>query len=229
MLDTNSDGRIDFDELVDGLAHYVVEGPTTRRTTIKRSSTHSASHGGEEVDEEEEDDMPDEWADLKPAEQQARVKKRAFYLMFVGTLIVLLFSDPMVSVLSSLGSRTGIPAFYISFVLAPLASNASELLASYNYATKKTKTTITISFSALQGAATMNNTFCLAIFFILIYVQNLVWEFSAETLAILAVEIIMFFYSLKKVHNIFDGLVVFSLFPLSILFIALLENVAHLN
>ena len=57
--------------------------------------------------------------------------------------------------LPQIGDRIGVPAFYISFVLAPLASNASELIASYNYALKKTKKTITISLSALEGAACM--------------------------------------------------------------------------
>ena len=54
----------------------------------------------------------------------------------------------------------GIPAFFISFVLAPLASNASELIAAMNYASKKTKTSITTSLNTLEGAAIMNNTFC---------------------------------------------------------------------
>lgn len=72
-----------------------------------------------------------------------------------------LISDPMVDVLSELGVRTGIPAFYIAFVLAPLASNASELIAAYNYAKKKTPTSISISLATLEGAAVMNNTFVL--------------------------------------------------------------------
>lgn len=55
-------------------------------------------------------------------------------------------------VLSEVGDRTGIPSFYISFVLSPLVSNASELIASYNYAQKKTSKTITISLATLTGA-----------------------------------------------------------------------------
>eukprot|EP00967_Tisochrysis_lutea_P128081 scaffold218653_cov35-Tisochrysis_lutea.AAC.3 len=85
-------------------------------------------------------------------------------MMGLGTALIILFSDPMVDVLSNLGARTGISPFYIAFVFAPVASNASELLASLNYAKKKTRKTITISLSTLEGAACMNNTFCLAIF-----------------------------------------------------------------
>lgn len=56
----------------------------------------------------------------------------------------------MVDVMGAVGDRTGVSAFYISFVLAPLASNASELIAAFNYSLKKTSRTIVISFAALQ-------------------------------------------------------------------------------
>ena len=51
--------------------------------------------------------------------------------------------------------RAGVSPFYVSFVLAPLASNASELIAAYSYALKKTQKSVTISFTALEGAACM--------------------------------------------------------------------------
>lgn len=56
----------------------------------------------------------------------------------------------MVDVMGAIGDRTGISSFYISFVLAPLASNASELIAAFNYSLKKTSRTIVIAFAALQ-------------------------------------------------------------------------------
>lgn len=79
-------------------------------------------------------------------------------MISLGTFLVLLFSDPMVDVLSEFGQRIHVNPFYAAFVLAPMASNASELIAAYNYAAKKTKKTITISLSTLVGAAVMNNT-----------------------------------------------------------------------
>ena len=42
-------------------------------------------------------------------------------------------------------------AFYIAFVLAPMTSNASELVAAYNYAIKGTQGAITTSLSALRN------------------------------------------------------------------------------
>lgn len=115
----------------------------------------------DDEDAEDEDDMPDDLRDLSPAEQQRMIKWRAACMMGLGSVIVILISDPMVDVLSEIGKRTQVPAFYVAFVLAPMASNASELVAAYNYAQKKTRATISISLATLLGAAIMNNTFVL--------------------------------------------------------------------
>ena len=64
-------------------------------------------------------------------------------------------ADPMVDAMDDCGYRINVSAFYISFIIAPLASNASEFLAAYKISLKKTPTTITVSFSTLLGAAIM--------------------------------------------------------------------------
>merc|ERR1719408_626072 len=112
--------------------------------------------------------------------------------MLVGTILVLFFSDPMVDVLAQIGKVTGVPPFYVSFVLAPLASNASELVSSMKLAARKTPGSITQSLQTLEGAACMNNTFCLGIFYVLIYYQGLAWKFTAETLVIFFVQVLVF-------------------------------------
>jgi len=59
-----------------------------------------------EEDAEEEEEMPEEFAELSPAEQQSAVSFRAAWMLGLGTALVVLFSDPMVDVLSELGNRT---------------------------------------------------------------------------------------------------------------------------
>jgi len=177
----------------------------------------------DEEPEDEDEEMPEDLQELSPDQQQFVIKQRAALLCGLGTLMVVVFSDPMVDVMSNLGERIGVPPFYIAFVLAPLASNASELIASLMYAGKKTKKTITVSLSALEGAACMNNTFCLAIFMALIYFKGLVWKFSAETLAILIVQILVAGVALLPTMHMGHALFVLSLYPLSIVFVAGLE------
>jgi len=143
----------------------------------------------------------------------------------VGTALILVFSDPMVDVMSNMGSRLSIPPFYIAFALAPLASNASELLASFAYASKKTKKTITVSLAALEGAACMNNTFCLAIFMGLIYFKQLAWKFSAETVTILLIELCVAALAVQETQRQLHAVVLLLMFPASIALVAGLEAV----
>ena len=110
-----------------------------------------------------------------------------------------------------------------------MASNASELIAAYNYALKKTQKTITLSLSTLEGAACMNNPFCLGIFLLLIFAKELAWKFSAETLSIVFVQIAMYYFANKKTQTLLDALLVFSLYPLCLALVFVLENVAGLD
>lgn len=203
--------------------------------------------------EEEEEEVPHDIAKLSPEKQEAAVKKKAFTMLAFGTFLVLLFSgelnillllvnvtspskitlcpilglsmytDPMVDVMQEIAFRVNISPFYVSFILAPLASNASEVIASSYYASKKTTKTITVSFSALEGAAAMNNTFCLSIFMGLIFFRGLAWQYTAETISIVLVQVIIYLMTLKDVLTAFDGLMIISVFPLSIVLIATLE------
>lgn len=140
--------------------------------------------------------------------------------------MVLVFSDPMVDLLSEIGVRTDISAFYISFVIAPVASNASELVAALNYASKKTSKSMHTSLSTLLGAGIMNNTFCLGIFFGLVYYKKLAWEFTAETISILVIELLMGGLVLvKSGQKFWECALVLSFYPLSLAIVAVLENV----
>ncbi len=237
--DTSHDGTIDFDEFCNKFYEraekYALKSPAANAaaTSINRprepeSKAHDVyedADGDGDDDNEEEEMPPKELIEASGEINMAKLKKTAATSMFFGTLVVLLFSDPMVDVLSALGHFINIKPFYISFVLAPLASNASELVASMNYASKRTKDTITTSLSTLLGAANMNNTFCLGIFFALIVFRNgLKWTFSAETISILLVEVIMFFFAIMKNMQLWSAFVVLSFFPLSVAVVAFLES-----
>ena len=233
LVDSDSSGFVEFRELVEATLKLLREknhppsspfGGALRKARLQSFDSELMDAGCSD-DEEEEEDIPDDLAGLSVEEQQRKIKIRAFYMMGIGTFTVLVFSDPMVDVLSEIGERTGIPSFYISFIVAPLASNASELIAAYNYAQKKTTKTISISIATLLGAACMNNTFCLGIFMgLMAFKGDLAWEFSAETISILLVEFTMGYIAMKRTLTLGSALFVFSLFPLSILAVYVLEN-----
>ena len=218
-MDKDGSGEIDFDEFV--LA--MVELLTNIQIPDSNDIVEEKVEGDDDDAEDEEAEMPDDLADLSPAEQQSKLLKRSFLFMGIGVLFVLVFSDPMVDVLSELGARTGIRPFFVAFCLAPLASNASEFIAAYNYALKKTEKTITISISTLLGAACMNNTFCLAIFMMIVYAKNLKWVFSAETFSILVVELIMFVIAQKKTQPAWFSVFILALAPATLGLVSCLE------
>ncbi|KAH9249674.1 hypothetical protein BASA81_012643 [Batrachochytrium salamandrivorans] len=235
-FDANRDGEVSFDEFIEVLVKNrgQLENMTgSRHLTLETTSSNRGQYGAmdgnhfEQVEDEqeEEEEMPEDLANLPVAEQQRRIITRSLKMMGMGLLIIILFSDALVDVFSELGELLGVSGFYISFMLAPLASNASEIIASFNYSLRKTTKTITISLSTLMGAAILNNTFVLGIFLALIRFRGLDWEYSAETIAILLVELAVGIMVLtRRVHTVANGLAVLALFPLSLLLVAFLES-----
>lgn len=167
--DTDSDGSISFDEFIALAYNLIVSqgdlGLSKKNTPASAEAQNGLAQGISRADDEEEEEIPEEFTDLSPDEQQKAIKLRAFRMLAIGTVLVIYFSDPMVDVMQEIAVRAGLSPFYVSFVLAPLASNASEVIASQYYASKKTRKTISVSLSALAGAASMNNTFWYVHFF----------------------------------------------------------------
>ena len=130
----------------------------------------------------------------------------------------------MVEVMQEIAFRINISPFYVSFALAPLAANASEVLASQYYASKKTSKTISVSFSALLGAAAMNNTFCLSIFMGIIYFRGLAWSFTAETIVIISCQMFIYYMLKDDILTAKRGLIILGFFPFSIALVAFLES-----
>jgi Ca2+/Na+ antiporter len=240
--DVDKSGSISFEEFVACLMSFAMDPPDGEqayakgRRTIAESRTYivvdsdKTSQDDDDDDEAEEEDVPEDLADLDPEEQQRQIKRRSARQMGLGTLLILLFSGPMVALMGELALRLHIGKFYVAFVLAPVASNASELVAAYNYAKKRTQKSITTSLSTLVGAGIMNNTFCLGIFFALVFLQHIPWEFSAETISIVLVEILVATYAMsRKIMKLIDAFVIVSFYAGCVLTVWCLENLSNLD
>lgn len=83
--------------------------------------------------------------------------------------------------------------------------------------------TSTISLVSIAGAATMNNTLCLSIFLLLVFIKRLAWEFAAETLAIMCVQLTVGILAQKTTFRLLDAWIILSLYPSCILIVVLLE------
>jgi len=213
-----------------GAALELARSESERRSVNGAGDEESGKGEGaaEEEEEEEDDDDEDEAQNLTPLQ----IKLRAAVLLVIGVGVCVVFSDPMVDVLTELGNRWGISPFYVSFLITPVVSNASELLSSLQFAARKTKRSIDMTYAQLLGAATMNNTLGLGVFLMLVYGRSLAWVFSAEVLTILAVEIAVVVLTLTNSNNvlpIWKASIAGLLFPLSLVLVYVLENVFGLD
>lgn len=230
-MDKDGNGMLDRNEFFQFFFSVVTgDDPLPHEKGAYASEEPADGNGGDGDEDDEDDEMPEDFKDLSPEEQEKAIIKESCKQMLIGTVLVLLFSDPMVDVLSQMGVASGIPTFYISFVLAPLASNASELLSSMKLAAKKTSGSLTQALQTLEGAACMNNTFCVGIFLFLIYYQGLAWKFTAETLSIFLVQFLVFIIVVKSnVQTMKDGYIILAMYPVSLVFVYVLENFCGLD
>ena len=130
--DRDRNGKLTLDEFCAGMLKYAAEKKDD-------PSVHRATTVAHDSDEEHEE-IPDEFAENKfksVADQQRAIRGAAARLCLAGTALVLVFSDPITDVLQTGADRMGIPAFYVGFVVAPLITNGSEVLASYTFAQKR--------------------------------------------------------------------------------------------
>jgi len=95
-------------------------------------------------------------------------------------------------------------------------------------AAKGTNKAMANSVATLCGAATMNSTFCLAIFLGLVFFRGLEWNFTAEVTAILIVIWGVGMTCLNETMNMKHAAFIGSLFPGSVLLIYIMENVFHI-
>ena len=228
--DKDGSGNIDFEEFVQLMLLFIREfdvsrsrgqsTPDEQQPVYRRGNLIEQCELEEGEDESVAEELPEDLENLTPEQQQYRIKLRACYLMGIGSILILIFSDPAIEVMSEVAKRTDISPFFVSFILAPLASNASEVIASYNYSLKKTRKTMKVALTTLEGAACMNNTLCLSIFLGIVYFRDLKWKYTAETMAILFVQFAVGLVARKRtVFRLIDAACILALYPLSLLIV----------
>merc|ERR1711904_138808 len=123
--------------------------------------------------------------ELEEAEVNSMSVQAALGYILLGTSLVVLFSDGVVTAIDTFGTKTHIPNFVVGFVVCPFASNASELISSLQFAAAKRSKNISVTFSQIYAACTMNNTLCLGVLLTMVYVRHLKWDYTAEVACIL--------------------------------------------
>lgn len=224
--DQDVSGHIDFDEFVQ-LALMLIKDidqivDVDRFFGVTPPPVRLSSTGAE--DEEDDFEIPEDLVSLTAEQQQWRIKLRAAEKMCLGTFLVFVFSDPAVEVMTEIASRVDVSPFFVSFVLAPLASNASEVIAAYNYASRKSRKSIQVALTTLEGAVCLNNTFCLAVFLGIVYARQVQWSFTAEVVSIVLAELAVGLVAISRpAFRLIDSFMILSIYPLSLFLVKLLK------
>lgn len=72
---------------------------------------------------------------------------KAVMLLVLGSAIAAVFADPLVDAVDNFSSATSIPAFFISFIALPLATNSSEAVSAIIFASRKKFRSASLTFS----------------------------------------------------------------------------------
>eukprot|EP00461_Guttulinopsis_vulgaris_P008243 UN08294 len=86
----------------------------------------AGGHGTSNDDEQDDGLTPQQ----RLEKQESFHKWAGFGTLLLGTALILIFSDPLIEIVTHVGVSSGVPAFYISFCLLPFVSNSSELITS---------------------------------------------------------------------------------------------------
>jgi Ca2+/H+ antiporter len=75
------------------------------------------------------------------------VSIKAVLLVVLGAIIAVAFADPLVDAIDNFSDATSIPAFFISFIALPLATNSCEAVSTMITASRNKRKTASLTFS----------------------------------------------------------------------------------
>ncbi|KAF2286083.1 hypothetical protein GH714_010220 [Hevea brasiliensis] len=228
------DNYIDCNEFVHGISKWIEEAkrsgavitdPSSRTFTYldnfqRQAKREHALLGLEDQVEDQSNEV------VEGVENPKWISIKAVLMLLLGTIIAAVFADPLVDAVDNFSDATSIPTFFISFIALPLATNSSEAVSAIIFASRKTCTTASLTFSELYGAVTMNNLLCLSVFLALVYIRGLTWDFSSEVLVIFIVCIVMgAFASFRNTFPLWTSSLAYLLYPFSLALVYVLDYI----
>ncbi|KAK7272570.1 hypothetical protein RJT34_29249 [Clitoria ternatea] len=231
-FDTSRDQLVQQDEFVNGVCRWLQRAQRSRVAsgdagphTIKfLSDFHRETK--REHDLLDVGDRSEEVVEGEVVENAKWTSIKAVLLLLLGAVIAAAFADPLVDAVDNFSDATSIPAFFISFIVLPFATNSSEAVSAIIFASRDKRQTASLTFSELYGAVTMNNVLCLSVFLALVYVRGLTWNFSSEVLVILVVCILVgVFASFRTVFPLWTAILAILLYPFSLALVYVLDYV----
>jgi len=125
--------------------------------------------------EEQKHDEEEGAVEIEEEEEEVSIVKGIVYLVIGGTLIVV-FSSPFINSVVEAASVMKVNPILLAFFLAPVASEAPEILESISLSRKGNSQSINIAYSNLVGGTITKTTLLVGIFCFFGVKRGFVWE-----------------------------------------------------
>jgi cation:H+ antiporter len=135
-----------------------------------------------EIDEGEKQDEEAGHAEDEE-EEDVPVSKGISYLV-TGGILIFIFSNPFIEAVVAAASQMQVNPILLAFFLAPIASEAPEILESISLSRKGNATSINVAFSNLVGGTITKTTLLCGIFCLFGVYKNFHWESPSYTLSL---------------------------------------------
>ncbi|KAF7849242.1 hypothetical protein BT93_L1047 [Corymbia citriodora subsp. variegata] len=226
VFDRSGNRQINEEEFVTGLASLLdtsVEGGKSQTPKSNTSQDDFYQKTWEETDK-----LVDEDKGKGDAKKSPWNWVKSISLLLLGVIILGVLAEPLISSVQSFSKSAGIPSFFISFILVPLATNARGATAAIKAARHKKERTTSLTFSEIYGEVFMSNMLGFCVLLSLIYARDLTWEFSAEVLVVLIVcGVVGLIASFRSTFPIWTSILAYLLYPLSLLLVYVLDDVLN--
>ncbi|KAJ8638863.1 hypothetical protein MRB53_015557 [Persea americana] len=130
-FDTSSDVKISKEEFIEGHSKWL----NVAMSSVSQPKPFSSKFVDDfyKVTKEELNKLISE----RDKTGESHVWCKAVTLLLLGTVLAVVFADPLVDPVDNFSSATSIPSFFISFIAMPLATNSSEGVSTITFASRK--------------------------------------------------------------------------------------------
>ncbi|XP_049391640.1 sodium/calcium exchanger NCL1-like [Solanum stenotomum] len=147
--------------------------------------------------------------------------------VILGIAILTLCADPIMDNIIRLASAIGVPSFFLSFVIGPLAINARTAITAITLlssANQQSCTTSSLTFSEIYVGVIMNNIMGMSTVLTVLYAKDLRWEYSPEVLVSMVIcAVTGSFAFTRTTYPLWTCIVAFLFYPIALALLYILQ------
>ncbi|KAF7849239.1 hypothetical protein BT93_L1045 [Corymbia citriodora subsp. variegata] len=216
VFDRSGDGQINEEEFVAGLVGLL--NPSGEGSKNQAPKSNISQDDFYQESWEETDKLVDEENGKGSEEKSWWNWVKSLSLLLLGVIILSVLAEPLISSVQSFSKAAGVPSFFMSFIMVPLATNARGAISAIKACRNK----------KIYGEVFMSNLLGFCVLLSLIYARDLTWEFSAEVLVVLVVcGAVGLTASFRSTFPAWTSILAYFLYPLSLLFVYVLDDVLN--